>query len=180
MIWREALDSSWMVADSSSAVALICSADEALDLAGARRLGGPRQLLGGRLSLLERLGLLADRRLGLVGRARLLLRGAGDQHGALLGLAGGAVGLERGGQRFLAALGDLLHVLAQPIERRDHGGAVPSLRLTAVSAAFCSAAATSRTSAWIAVASFWTSCALFSDVSASARTSSATTAKPRP
>ena len=36
MIWREALDSSWMVADSSSAVALICSADEAVDLAGAR------------------------------------------------------------------------------------------------------------------------------------------------
>ncbi len=52
--------------------------------------------------------------------------------------------------------------------------------LNAISAADCNAAATSRTSDWIAVASFWTSWALFSDVSASERTSSATTAKPRP
>ncbi len=90
-------------------------------------LGHRRQLLGGRLSLLERLGLLLDRRLGLVGADGLLLRGAGDQLGALLGLAGGALGFERGGQGVLAAFGDPLHVLAQAIERR-HGGSA-GLRL---------------------------------------------------
>jgi hypothetical protein len=61
-----------------------------LHLAGSRGFRRARQLLRRALALIERLGLLADRRLGFVGRPRLLFRRARDQHGALLGLAGGA------------------------------------------------------------------------------------------
>ena len=65
----------------------------------------------------------------------------------------------------------------------------PSARMTvwlfsasaaAPSAADLISAATDLTSSWICAARFCASRALFSDVSASARTSSATTAKPRP
>ncbi len=128
MIWREALDSSWMVADSSSAVALICFGGCCVDLAGAGLLGDHRQLLGGGLSLLERLGLLLDRRLGFVGGRGLLLGGAGDQQGAFFGFAGGVIGFQRAGQGFLAALGDPLHVFAQAIQHRHDGGAGLRLR----------------------------------------------------
>ena len=123
MIWREALDSSWMVADSSSAVALICSAEESVHPAGAGGFRDPRQLLRGRLALLQRLGLLLHRRLRLAGGRRLFFGRAGDQGCALFRLGRGAIGLQRRGQGLLAAVGDLLHVLAQAVEDLDGGGA---------------------------------------------------------
>ena len=112
-----------MVADSSSAVALICSADLRVDLAGAGLLGDHRQLLRGRLSLLERLGLLLDRRLGFVGGGGLLLRRTGDQQSAFFGFACRMIGFQRAGQGFLAALRYPLHVFAQAIQHRHDGGA---------------------------------------------------------
>ena len=77
----------------------------------------------GRLSLIERLGLLLDRRLRLARAGRLLLGGAGNLLGALLRFGGRALGFERGGQHLLAAFGDPPHVLAQRIEGLDDGGA---------------------------------------------------------
>ncbi len=68
-------------------------------LAGPRRLCRARQLLGGSSALFERLGLLADRRLRFICRARLFLRGAGNEDCAFFGFAGGPVGFQRRGQR---------------------------------------------------------------------------------
>ena len=101
------------------------------DLLGGREVhaasaGGfrdPRQLLRGRLALLERLGLLLHCRLGLAGGRRLFFRRAGDQGCALFRFGRGAIGLQRFGQGLLAAVGDLLHVRAQAVEALDGGGA---------------------------------------------------------
>ena len=91
--------------------------------AGAGGFRDPRQLLRGRLALLERLGLLLHRRLRLAGGRRLFFGRAGDQGCALFRLGRGAIGLQRFGQGLLAAVGDLLHVLAQAVQALDGGGA---------------------------------------------------------
>ena len=112
-----------MVADSSSAVALICSAEESVHAASAGGFRDPSQFLRGRLALLERLGLLLHCCLGLAGGRRLFFRRAGDQGCALFRFGRGAIGLQGFGQGLLAAVGDLLHIRAQAVEALDGGGA---------------------------------------------------------
>jgi hypothetical protein len=127
MISFDAPDSSWIAAESCSAALLICSAVDALTVPLRAASAVRASCSAAACPCSSDLRLLARRRPGLRRGARLLLRRTGDDRGPLPGFDGRAIGFERGGQGFLAAVGDLLHVLAQGIERRHHGGAVLGL-----------------------------------------------------
>ena len=151
MIWREALDSSWMVADSSSAVALICSAEAAstrpVRAASAIRASACAAIWPCSSDLAcsctaACASLAADD----CSSAALATRVAPFSASVAARSASSAVG-----QGLLAAVGDLLHVRAQAVQRPRPRRRRPSIRSTAASAACCRAVATSRTSAWIAV-----------------------------
>ena len=81
-----------------------------------------RQRARGRLSLIERLGLLLNRRLRFARAGRLLLGGAGDLLGAFLRFGRRPLGFEGRVQHLLAALRNSPHVLPAIFEGLDDCG----------------------------------------------------------
>ena len=106
------------------------------DLLGGRRgrrssaklLGEHRQRACGRLSLIERLDLLLNRRLRFASAGRLLLGGARDLLGAFLRFGRRPFGFESRVQHRLAALRNSPHVLASIFEGFHDRGGRPGFR----------------------------------------------------
>ena len=145
----------------------------------AKLFGQRRERPRGCLSLIERLRLLLDRRLRLAGAGRLFFGRAGDLLGAFLRFGRRPFGLNGRVQHFLAPLRNSPHVFAAIFESfHDRGGRSGFRRcdLGRCLHRADNAADIDLDLARQALDLLGT----LSEVSASARTSSATTAKPRP
>ncbi len=179
MIWAAALDSSWIVAESCSAVAEICSAAEA-SARSARRSSisvarpwaatWPWSSDSACWRTADCASLApADCSSAALATCSAPRCASPDARSA----SSAAVSVPSAPAASLA----MSWRMASSVSTTR----APELAsVTAVSAADFTCSTTPPTSRWIVSARPRTSCALFSDVSASARTSSATTAKPRP